>query len=329
MAVKSPEPTRFTCIAPLANFEADSDSLSLEDKLRIRAMTSEEHRSWQRDLVGALTGPVSLHAGSFAETRFVVEYDYMHSGGAVDTAWIMARAAQVVTALRLYDRGDVAIGVVAITQIAGAPFWPGSWPVRLSNVSLTVRPFWARYALEKEHAENFQKFWNAVSGSLEHPGPGIRIALDRLNSGYTKTEYEDQIIDAVIGLEAALAPEGSELSLRLSNRVAMLLGRDDYQRARIAKVVKAAYDLRSRIVHGTDTPQTVKVNDSHMRILEFSGMLERILARVITMTILLGSWCPRDKLIQRLDGALLSEEVRDDLIKKILGQANLLSNPTF
>ena len=93
--------------------------------------------------------------------------------------------------------------------------------------------------------------------------------------------------------------------------------------------MKAAYDLRSRIVHGTDTPQTVKVNDSHMRIPEFSGMLERILASVITMTILLGSWCPRDKLIQRLDGALLSEEVKGDLIKKILGQANLLSNPTF
>jgi len=82
----------------------------------------------------------------------------------------------------------------------------------------------------------------------------MRIALDRLSRALRRGEAVDNAIDLGIALEVMLL-HGSdnnnrgELRFRLSIRGATFLGGDKPERLRNLKLLKDAYDLRSKAVH--------------------------------------------------------------------------------
>ena len=65
-------------------------------------------------------------------------------------------------------------------------------------------------------------------------------------------DLDDSIVDLVTGLEALLN-EGNEsgIRLRISQRLARLLNQTKSLRRQTDQVVKAAYQLRSNLVHGS------------------------------------------------------------------------------
>lgn len=87
----------------------------------------------------------------------------------------------------------------------------------------------------KEEKKNFKRF---------------NVALSRLHYGVERDNFEDKVIDFMIGLEALYLPDGnSELTFRLSLRASLLLNtkasaKDDF------KFLRKMYDARSSIVHG-------------------------------------------------------------------------------
>ncbi|MCZ6690216.1 MAG: HEPN domain-containing protein [Planctomycetota bacterium] len=90
-------------------------------------------------------------------------------------------------------------------------------------------------------------------GAIVRSGNRNEVALHRFLLGSTEGNQEDAIIDYVTALEALLLPEKfeGELRFRLALFGAHLLGNDAAERGKLYHEIRAIYDVRSAIVHGT------------------------------------------------------------------------------
>jgi hypothetical protein len=80
----------------------------------------------------------------------------------------------------------------------------------------------------------------------------LSLPLRRLVDGFSRTRFDDKIVDYAIGLEALLLGDSNqgELSYRFRLRGAMILGEVGEDRHQALKDFKDFYDARSAIVHG-------------------------------------------------------------------------------
>lgn len=84
--------------------------------------------------------------------------------------------------------------------------------------------------------------------------PRLITAMARLDNQYTRTYLADRIIDAVVALEALYFDDSvqNELNFRLGVRIAVHLGGSNAdKRDHLYTLATTAYNLRSKIVHGS------------------------------------------------------------------------------
>lgn len=114
---------------------------------------------------------------------------------------------------------------------------------------------------------------------------GLRIALERLRAAQIHSWYHERIMDLGIALEATLFGGGErypgEIKYRFTIRGTVLYGGDPQQRKKTASLLKALYDIRSRVAHGGASPHE---NEREVRQIEDGIMLcaelvERIIDR--------------------------------------------------
>lgn len=90
-----------------------------------------------------------------------------------------------------------------------------------------------------------------------------RLAARRLFGSALRTDVEDIILDACIGIEALLGEEHDELVHRMGLRAAVALAPHGWGPERAHEVLKKVYGHRSKIVHGTERKHsTIKVGDT-------------------------------------------------------------------
>ena len=176
-----------------------------------------------------------------------------------------------------------------------------------------------------EQAPRFSRFADAVSALITRAGPRHG---HQTQSGYARltnsaaqflTATEQSVIDAttvadhddvtlryVVALEGLLTGgEGpGELTRKVTQRAAVLIGNDDDDRLRVEQVVKDAYAARSHYAHGATVTKRVALDE-----------LRDVVRRVLLAQLILG-----DPLISGLalstaaDRALLSVQVREDQV---------------
>ncbi|MHC1592740.1 MAG: hypothetical protein ACXQT1_01510, partial [Methermicoccaceae archaeon] len=120
----------------------------------------------------------------------------------------------------------------------------------------------------------------AVSDSSSY----IQLPLGRFNDAYSRMKDEDRLVDYIIVLESLLLSGGemSEMSYRLGLRAAHLLAKSAEDRERIFETVKAAYDLRSRVVHGNEPTKKVKIGKEEYALKDVVPLVEDVSRRVLT-----------------------------------------------
>jgi hypothetical protein len=97
----------------------------------------------------------------------------------------------------------------------------------------------------------------------------FRITLKRLSYGLERIDPEDKVIDFMIGLEALYLPDGStELKYRWSLRIAWMLEDDTEARKYKYAELKALYDMRSSVVHGSPPGRKNPITDEKIAKLE-------------------------------------------------------------
>lgn len=134
----------------------------------------------------------------------------------------------------------------------------------------------------------------------------LKIALNYFRRGHLEEYKENRIIDFFIALEALYSSSGemSEMRYRISNRLAVLIGKDADDRKKIQKESRDLYDLRSKIVHGSAINLDVRaqgalhywVRDS---IIRFMGMSQTI-----------GN---QEKILEKIDHSMIENSDRDSL----------------
>jgi len=157
----------------------------------------------------------------------------------------------VVTALTLLKHGRVKLGTIA---------WNRTDILDHGVHSSTPLGVWlpsaSRYVFVESDIENLRGIWTTLRAVDFKRNKSLDIGIRRLKLASERSSLEDVIIDTMIALEALiLADAGSpeergELRHRLSVRVAHLLGTNADEMTRHYRVIRKAYDVRSRLAHG-------------------------------------------------------------------------------
>src|ERR1035437_2152535 len=182
----------------------------------------------------------------------------------------------------------------------GAP--PGSSPLILSG-----GPFFNLFSKALlPQLESLQK-----AGYLSAPPP-LEIALLLYNEDERMPRMA--VLNALTALEALLTNESNaELSYRLSLRVANLLESDDALRLNRFTEMKEFYDLRSKIIHGSASTLSPKLQNR----LQMVDSLREILRRTIlsVMALFLDDKSTEVRLDELLDQLVFDEAKRKEVQK--------------
>jgi hypothetical protein len=123
--------------------------------------------------------------------------------------------------------------------------------------------------IRREHEPALLRAWQHLRHpSFQRDNSNIVVALNRLAWLGTRLTGEDKLIDAMIAAEAFFIPKSNaEIAFRLATNAAVLGKRvqPDVAPRLIYDFVKAAYSIRSKIVHG-DLPKHYRFKDTDIGI---------------------------------------------------------------
>jgi hypothetical protein len=112
----------------------------------------------------------------------------------------------------------------------------------------------------------------------------LAVALRRLNMSSLRTNDEDGLLDTMIGLEALLSDGNQEMTYKIALRMAALYRlRDAIGSSAAFREVKAAYKLRSSVVHGGDFDivETIRRGESSVRTVDAAAEHLRAALRLL------------------------------------------------
>lgn len=243
VAALSEEATPIVLVAPLLNVECDLERIDIRDGLEVSPLTAEEHQR----LVNIFGGPLSGMNIIPAVTAGWAVRMYTAFSDVLDLRPGDEAARGFTTALRLTQTTNASVAAVWVD--------PERLTLSLAGGTSTRRPGEPSAFPDPAtiNAGNVDEVVHLTRLCMEEPTRDRRLelALRRFNTAIDRDDYEDQIIDLWIALEALLLPDGrAELSYRASLRLARAVGRDASDRVRVFDLSRQSYKARSKIVHG-------------------------------------------------------------------------------
>jgi hypothetical protein len=231
--------------APILGLQPAYVPIEIDEGWAIDRMTDEETKE---------IGTWSLAAGPMTKPEYAVRYQRrVYAYDSPDSPEAVAEIARIkeealeaieltVWALRLFEQGDVSVPLM----IDGPPFredMHGAAHLEQPQSAMVV------YDLSAEEAWDFASFVREYRDGLT--APALEYAIRRFSEAETRQNPEDKIVDLIVACESLFLPDGSaELSYRMSLRFAFTLAHDGIERRWLFEEMKAAYAIRSWIVHG-------------------------------------------------------------------------------
>jgi hypothetical protein len=147
------------------------------------------------------------------------------------------------------------------------------------------------YDLSEDEATAFELFWSTLNSHAVQQTKYLDIALRRFSYTAERRLPEDQIVDLMIAAEALfLSGSGDEATrgeqrYRLALRAGSFVDSDRWSRHDVFKLMRMAYDVRSKVVHG-GTPEKIKLpNGAKASLTELITEVERVLRLAMIKTI--------------------------------------------
>jgi len=164
-------------------------------------------------------------------------------GNLADLAFFEENTEKIITALRLFSRGAVRYSTILT--------YPKVWRTYFSSLHYKRGISGLSYILTNDEAENFKAFWKKIESLNIQEYPFMDVAVRRFISSYERRLPEDKLIDFITAFEALfLKKEEGELSYRLALRCAYFLGQNKEERKKTYEIIRDAYKVRNKIVHG-------------------------------------------------------------------------------
>jgi hypothetical protein len=163
----------------------------------------------------------------------------------------------------------------------------------------------------------FNKALSPVLTSLQNPKhftepPPLEVALQL----YSLDEFDERVtvLNSLTALEALLTIESNaELSYRLSLRVSNLLESDDSSRLNTFRNMRGFYDLRSKIVHGSASKLSPKLQSRLQQVDYLRDIVRRTILSVMALT--LAEKPTKDRFDEILDEVVFDQRKREGVQK--------------
>lgn len=272
---------KFYAFAPLEGFSSEVDEIELDKNLRIIRLSKEELSELFK--VGR---DVSISQDRIFRFRFILACEYETSKiigeenskpKILPSQEIKKIFDNVISALRLFKKGVVGYNLIQTKPLGWYPIMSTS---TISGI-LTYHPYFGHYKLEKYEIEDFK----ILLKKIEKAPDFLTIPINRFNFANERERPEDKLIDYIIAFESLFTKEPQELSYRLSIRVSFFMGKSHKDRKKIFTLIKKAYDLRSKIVHGMNYDKNVEVNGENIPIQDFVSRIEELLRESIKSSL--------------------------------------------
>jgi hypothetical protein len=178
---------------------------------------------------------------------------------------IQKKVGEAITILRLFRAGSVKFESYQMFSDSITDMMASGG--LLSGEATTANE---KYLITQEDAKSLKKFWEDMHPLVEKslPWPGVTkedhmtIAYKRYSDALLQNGLvERQITNTMMGLEGLLLKGGEkqELTYRLSNRVAKVLGNLAYDPLEAKRIIVDAYNVRSLFAHGGQLDYNTKV----------------------------------------------------------------------
>lgn len=246
-------------LCPLYSFDCDSDRLELTEGMTISELELLPHhfRIYLTEIRESLiAGPeVANWAILLPHSKKLGPIDLDHITDFVRESEATMYLEDLVTALRLCHKGTVAAGEVVFALPSHVSI---QFPIYMSDNedSWTWREG-PKYKLSQSDVPKVNKLIKETHKWRKKVG-AVDIAIRRFNLAYSG-DYESKIIDQMIAFESLYIADDKELGYKLALRTAFLLGK---RRKQIFSDIKKAYDLRSKVVHGTQKVDRSKLQET-------------------------------------------------------------------
>jgi hypothetical protein len=243
---------------------------------------------------------------------------------AFNTAW--AKAHEILTILRYLKYG-------VIENDYGAIYFSPPWVTQIRRQGISFRGQPRRdkqdslYVLEAEELPELFRYglaYEKLKHLINDPKPKtLRMANSLAANFYEghyrrhKHERDQKLVELVIALEILFSPGESELTFRIAQRAAILLGKNADDRKTLMKFFKVAYAARSQVVHtgksafSKDPSKGVKTL-SDQQLNDLGDYVRQAVLRVFTLV-----WRgkqDRDELNALLDESALDERISTKLM---------------
>lgn len=295
----------YRLFAPLYNFKSDIKLIGLGDNIRIRKITEKEiNEMWESGKYGFTP---FFNRDGILELYYTIERFYTKEKSDPN---ISPRPGDVfyniITALRLFKKGAPCCNFISEYPDHWAPMGGVTSSSVPSPYSYSLRG--PVYHLDKKESKEFQRFWGKFKQIELDKNTSLNLALRRFNFANVRAEPADRIIDYFISFEALYLHEDEmqELSYRLSLRASHFLSEDKTEREEIFNFFKKAYVLRSKIVHGVDIGETVKIGGENLPIGDFNDKIEEYLRRTLFRYIELVKHHSVREIIKTMDKKIIS-----------------------
>ena len=254
-----------TYVTPLFNFESNLGPKGIEiDDIRIRPITEDEFYYFTN-----LDENKNL-PNVFYDLTFVMFTK--HSSDELNSSYelVKSRFELMLDALSLVGYGTPAFGT--IFRNINNP-----WIHYDSKYEIDVTKQESLF-FDKKHLAKLKSIFNLLSDIdfSKKENSFLDIAKRRFGSALTRPNPVDKLIDLTVSLESLFAPNPGEITVRLSNRMATLLAKNDSQREDYWIFIKKVYNLRSGIVHG-DGLRNTEINGKKYT-------LDQILEKLVDLT---------------------------------------------
>jgi hypothetical protein len=278
-----------TTAVPILFVNFETSSFRLNDSVSIEQMSDDWHlaRGWH--------GPWKFSHDSSVESaathalcisnRTIENHSWLDLHNAV-SQHDLERIDRFFAAIRIttgYETGYAQLLTIPLGWASG--YTADLMPIETLSVNnyppTSERGAWRDEApmVSLSDAENIKRIFKGLEQTI---GTGherrVRLAMHRLNLSSMRTTEEDEVIDAVIAMEALLSDDNQEMTHKVAMRMATLYKLIDISRTeQIFKETKQIYRFRSKIVHGdADLYKFREIDRSGERISTVDAAIEHL-----------------------------------------------------